>query len=160
MTVDSRTAIPSAVRLLGVIYADGDSIYALNYIRCDIHFERRVAIGMGRNLCAVDENLAALIYALEIKPKRFAVSQFQVCVLYLLAIPASSAREVTASVACGRISIWGMEYVPVVWKVNALPLGIIERGCLCTSHILLHELPTEVEVHFLTLAPCCRRQTG
>lgn len=144
--IDSRTAIPSAVRLPRVIHSHSHGVHSLLDVRRDIEFERGIAIEMGPHQSSIDIDLRVLVNSLEVEPKRLSLPRLEVSVLESFAIPANASRIVTAAISCRRISLRGMIDVPVMWQVYALPFRVVKLGKLCVSHIFLHKSPAKVEV--------------
>lgn len=86
MSIDSRSTIPSAVGLLGIIHTNSDGIDTFFDIRRDLDLERCVAIEVSANLDAIHENLAVLVDSFEVEPEALAFASFQAvsltCFLY------------------------------------------------------------------------------
>jgi hypothetical protein len=73
MAIDSRTAIPSAVRLPRVIHSHSHGVHSLLDVRRDIEFERGIAIEMGPHQSSIDIDLRVLVNSLEVEPKRLSL---------------------------------------------------------------------------------------
>ena len=153
MSIDSRSTIPSAVGLLGIIHTNSDGIDTFFDTRRDLDLERCVAIEVSANLDAIHENLAVLVDSFEVEPEALAFASFQVCIPHLLSIPADTAWVVSTSILSRCISLGAMIDIPVMGKVYSCPLAVITRGKLCFLHILLYEFPAKIKVLHLALSP-------
>ena len=67
ITVNTRTAIPSAILLLGIVHFHGYSIPAFMHIRRYIDKERRISVGVSSRMMTVDIDFRIHIYTLEIQ---------------------------------------------------------------------------------------------
>ena len=160
MSIDTRSTIPSAVRLLGIIHTYCNGIDTFFDIRRDFDLERCVAIEVSANLDAIHKNLAVLVDSFEVKPEALTFAGFQVCIPHLLSIPADTARVVSTSILCRCISLGAMIDIPVMGKVYSCPLAVITSGKLCFLHILLYEFPAKIKVLHLALSPCRSSYAG
>lgn len=124
MAIDSRTAIPSAVRLPRVIHSHSHGVHSLLDVRRDIEFERGIAVEMGPHQSSIDIDLRVLVNSLEVEPKRLSLPRLEVSVLESFAIPANASRIVTAAISCRRISIFNLTAVPFQ------PFRYIPQSCL------------------------------
>lgn len=124
MAIDSRTAIPSAVRLPRVIHSHSHGVHSLLDVRKDIEFERGIAIEMGPHQSSIDIDLRVLVNSLEVEPKRLSLPRLEVCVLESFAIPANASRIVTAAISRRRISIFNLT------AVSLRSFRHIPRSCL------------------------------
>ena len=111
MAIDSRTAIPSAVRLPRVIHSHSHGVHSLLDVRKDIEFERGIAVEMGPHQSPIDIDLRVLVNSLEVEPKRLSLPRLEVSVLESFAIPANASRIVTAAISRRRISIFNLTAV-------------------------------------------------
>ena len=111
MAIDSRTAIPSAVRLPRVIHSHSHGVHSLLDVRRDIEFERGIAVEMGPHQSSIDIDLRVLVNSLEVEPKRLSLPRLEVSVLESFAIPANASRIVTAVISRRRISIFNLTAV-------------------------------------------------
>ena len=111
MAIDSRTAIPSAVRLPRVIHSHSHGVHSLLDVRKDIEFERGIAVEMGPHQSPIDIDLQVLVNSLEVEPKRLSLPRLEVSVLESFAIPANASRIVTAAISRRRISIFNLTAV-------------------------------------------------
>lgn len=111
MAIDSRTAIPSAIRLPRVIYSHSHGVHSLLDVRRDIEFERGIAVEMGPHQSSIDIDLRVLVNSLEVEPKRLSLPRLEVSVLESFAIPANASRIVTAAISRRRISIFNLTAV-------------------------------------------------
>lgn len=124
MAIDSRTAIPSAVRLPRVIHSHSHGVHSLLDVRRDFEFERGIAVEMGPHQSSIDIDLRVLVNSLEVEPKRLSLPRLEVSVLESFAIPANASRIVTAAISRRRISIFNLTAVPLQ------PFLHIPRSCL------------------------------
>lgn len=124
MAIDSRTAIPSAVRLPRVIHSHSHGVHSLLDVRRDIEFERGIAIEIGPHQSSIDIDLRVLVNSLEVEPKRLSLPRLEVSVLESFAIPANASRIVTAAISRRRISIFNLT------AVSLQPFHHIPRSCL------------------------------
>lgn len=124
MAIDSRTAIPSAVRLPRVIHSHSHGVHSLLDVRRDIEFERGIAIEIGPHQSSIDIDLRVLVNSLEVEPKRLSLPRLEVSVLESFAIPANASRIVTAAISRRRISIFNLT------AVSLQPFRHIPRSCL------------------------------
>lgn len=124
MAIDSRTAIPSAVRLPRVIHSHSHGVHSLLDVRRDIEFERGIAVEMGPHQSSIDIDLRVLVNSLEVEPKRLSLPRLEVSVLESFAIPANASRIVTAVISRRRISIFNLT------AVSLQPFRHIPHSCL------------------------------
>lgn len=124
MAIDSRTAIPSAVRLPRVIHSHSHGVHSLLDVRKDIEFERGIAVEMGPHQSPIDIDLRVLVNSLEVEPKRLSLPRLEVSVLESFAIPANASRIVTAAISRRRISIFNLT------AVSLRSFRHIPRSCL------------------------------
>ena len=124
MAIDSRTAIPSAIRLPRVIHSHSHGVHSLLDVRRDIEFERGIAVEMGPHQSSIDIDLRVLVNSLEVEPKRLSLPRLEVSVLESFAIPANASRIVTAAISRRRISIFNLI------AVSLRPFRHIPRSCL------------------------------
>ena len=160
MSIDSRSTIPSAVGLLGIIHTNSDGIDTFFDIRRDLDLERCVAIEMSANLSTVYEYLAILVDSFEMEPEALAFAGLKVSIPHLLSIPTDTAWVVSTSILSRCISLGVMIDIPVMGKVYSCPLAVITRGKLCFLHILLYEFPAKIKVLHLALSPCRSSYAG
>src|SRR5579863_3442294 len=148
MPVNARSAVPAAVWLFGVVYADRQHVRAGEVqCRCQVESERRVAVRMRPQLAPIQIYSRIAIHAVKLDAHAFTFPTDGS--MKGLAIPPNSCWKVPFASA-GRIPFFRRAFnAPVVRQINCAPRGIDKRRRLCSTRISEKELPSGIGCELL-----------